>query len=202
MKLQEKIFYCRKKAGLSQEALAEQIGVSRQAISKWETGDAVPEINKLLLLATAFGMTTDWLLSDDDPEEEKTADSPVETRQTKKNTWVDTLPGLIGRLLRRYGWLFGVYLAVAGAGFTGLGALARYMVRRMFSGSILGITENSFPGGTVYFDQYGTQMNSMFSNAAANDPVSIMGTVIMVIGIVMLISGIILAVILKKRSKE
>ena len=38
MKLNEKICYCRRKAGLSQEALAERIGVSRQAISKWETG--------------------------------------------------------------------------------------------------------------------------------------------------------------------
>jgi DNA-binding XRE family transcriptional regulator len=45
MKLQDKILYCRKKAGLSQEQLAERIGVSRQAISKWETGDAVPEIS-------------------------------------------------------------------------------------------------------------------------------------------------------------
>ena len=38
MKLNEKIYQCRRKAGLSQEALAERIGVSRQAISKWETG--------------------------------------------------------------------------------------------------------------------------------------------------------------------
>ena len=38
MKLNEKILYCRRKAFLSQEALAERIGVSRQAISKWETG--------------------------------------------------------------------------------------------------------------------------------------------------------------------
>ena len=38
MKLNEKIYHCRKKAGYSQEALAEKIGVSRQAISKWETG--------------------------------------------------------------------------------------------------------------------------------------------------------------------
>lgn len=38
MKLQDKILYCRKKTGLTQEALAERIGVSRQAISKWETG--------------------------------------------------------------------------------------------------------------------------------------------------------------------
>ena len=38
MKLPEKILYCRKRAGLSQEALAERLGVSRQAVSKWETG--------------------------------------------------------------------------------------------------------------------------------------------------------------------
>lgn len=38
MKLHEKILYCRKRAGLSQEALAESVGVSRQAVSKWETG--------------------------------------------------------------------------------------------------------------------------------------------------------------------
>ena len=43
MNLSEKILYCRKKAGLSQEALAEKLGVSRQAISKWETGESVPE---------------------------------------------------------------------------------------------------------------------------------------------------------------
>ena len=43
MKLPEKILYCRKRAGLSQEALAERLGVSRQAVSKWETGEALPE---------------------------------------------------------------------------------------------------------------------------------------------------------------
>ena len=76
MKLQEKILYCRKKAGLSQEALAERLGVSRQAISKWETGDAVPEINKLLLLANVFGVTTDWLLSEEEPAAEKVEAPP------------------------------------------------------------------------------------------------------------------------------
>lgn len=100
MKLQEKILYCRKKAGLSQEAFAERIGVSRQAISKWETGDAVPEINKLLLLSNAFNVTTDWLLSDEEPEEEK---ADEEAQPAIKASWVDSLPGAFGRLLRRYG---------------------------------------------------------------------------------------------------
>ena len=41
MKLNEKIYWCRKRAGLSQEALVERIGVSRQSISKWETGGSL-----------------------------------------------------------------------------------------------------------------------------------------------------------------
>lgn len=71
MKLNEKIYWCRKRAGLSQESLAERIGVSRQSISKWETGEASPEISKLPLLASAFGVTVDWLLSEEGvPQEE------------------------------------------------------------------------------------------------------------------------------------
>ena len=66
MNLSEKIQLCRKRAGLSQEALAEKLNVSRQAVSKWETGAAEPELSKLRALATAFGVTADWLLSEED----------------------------------------------------------------------------------------------------------------------------------------
>ena len=47
MKLNEKIIYCRKKAGLSQLDLADLLGVSRQSVSKWETGESNPEITKI-----------------------------------------------------------------------------------------------------------------------------------------------------------
>lgn len=69
MKLSEKIYTCRKRAGLSQDALAEQIGVSRQAISKWENGEALPETSKLLPLSHALGVSIDWLLDENDPVE-------------------------------------------------------------------------------------------------------------------------------------
>ncbi|MBQ9647002.1 MAG: helix-turn-helix transcriptional regulator, partial [Oscillospiraceae bacterium] len=68
MNLSEKILYCRRRAGLSQEALAERLGVSRQAVSKWETGDATPELDKLRALAETFRVTADWLLSDAEPD--------------------------------------------------------------------------------------------------------------------------------------
>ena len=75
MKLNDKIYELRKKEGLSQEALAEKLGVSRQSVSKWETGEATPEVGKLLALSKLFGVTTDYLL-DDEAEEEKEAEMP------------------------------------------------------------------------------------------------------------------------------
>ena len=77
MTLSEKIVYCRRRSGLTQEALAEKLGVSRQAVSKWETGDAVPELGKLPLLAGAFGATADWLLSGEEPAEPAGAPAPA-----------------------------------------------------------------------------------------------------------------------------
>lgn len=128
MNLSEKILYCRKKAGLSQEALAEKLGVSRQAISKWETGESVPELSKLVLLARAFDVTTDWLLSESEPEPETFPESEIPAAPeapAQSSNWVESIPGVIGRLIRRYGWLYGVYTALAGLGFIVIGAVAR-----------------------------------------------------------------------------
>ena len=72
MTLSEKIYRCRRKRGLSQEALAAQLNVSRQAVSKWETGDAEPETGKLIGLAQTFGVTVDWLLNKEDSTLEET----------------------------------------------------------------------------------------------------------------------------------
>lgn len=71
MKLNEKILYCRKKAGLSQLDLADRLGVSRQSVSKWETGEANPDVTKIPLLVKEFGVSADWLLSDEAPEENR-----------------------------------------------------------------------------------------------------------------------------------
>lgn len=85
MKLCDKIYTCRTRAKLSQEELAEKVGVSRQAVSRWECGDNVPEPAKLLMLARLFGVTADWLLDDDCEIPEAAPEG-----ETKK-PWVDTL---------------------------------------------------------------------------------------------------------------
>ena len=68
MTLGEKITDLRKKRGLSQEELAITLGVSRQAVSKWETCEAKPDTDKIVALADYFEVTTDWLLRDIEPD--------------------------------------------------------------------------------------------------------------------------------------
>ncbi len=70
MILADKIVKLRKKNGWSQEELAEKMNVSRQAVSKWESEQTVPDLEKILLLANLFGVTTDFLLKDEMEEED------------------------------------------------------------------------------------------------------------------------------------
>lgn len=64
MTLREKLIILRDKAGISQMALAHQLGVSRQAVSHWESGDTTPSMDKLKALAKIYGVSLDWLCSD------------------------------------------------------------------------------------------------------------------------------------------
>ena len=63
----EKLQQVRKAAGLSQEQLAELVGMSRQAVSKWETDQAAPDIDKLALLCGVLGVSADELLGREAP---------------------------------------------------------------------------------------------------------------------------------------
>ena len=62
--LHETIASLRRKQGWSQEQFAERVGVSRQTVSKWETGASVPELEKLVIISRCFGVTVDQLLGD------------------------------------------------------------------------------------------------------------------------------------------
>lgn len=70
MILADKIISLRKRAGWSQEELAEQLGVSRQSVSKWEGAQSVPDLDKILQLGKIFGVSTDYLLKDEIEETE------------------------------------------------------------------------------------------------------------------------------------
>ena len=68
MILADKIIALRKKAGWSQEELAQQLGVTRQSVSKWEGAQSIPDLDKILRMSRIFGVSTDYLLKDEQDE--------------------------------------------------------------------------------------------------------------------------------------
>ena len=73
MNVSEKIRTLRKSKGMSQEELAGQVNISRQAVSRWENGTALPDADNIVQLSKLFGVTTDYLLMDSYESDE---DSP------------------------------------------------------------------------------------------------------------------------------
>lgn len=84
MKLEEKITLLRKRKGWSQEELGFRLDVSRQAVSKWEMGDSVPDLDKIIKMSEVFGCTTDYLLKDDG-EMKPTETEPVDGEENAKS---------------------------------------------------------------------------------------------------------------------
>ena len=81
MILADKIIEERKKNGWSQEELANKLGVSRQAVSKWESSGSIPDLQRILQMSELFGVTTDYLLKDEIEEERQ--NEYVETKTIK-----------------------------------------------------------------------------------------------------------------------
>lgn len=107
MKFCEKLFELRKRRGLSQEKLAEELDVSRQAVSKWENGDAFPESAKLLAIAKYFDVTTDYLI--DESQDEYTP-----PRLTKNIDTADKIFGMVEIFFKKHGWILGVVVCIIG----------------------------------------------------------------------------------------
>ena len=98
MAFSEKIYALRKRSGLSQEQLAEELKVSRQAISKWESGQSVPESDKLVAVSRYFNVSLDFLMKDEeerDPGPENNGEGAPQSPQRAK-------------------WLAGVVLCIGG----------------------------------------------------------------------------------------
>ena len=81
MILADKIVQLRKKNGWSQEELAAQLNVSRQAVSKWEGAQSVPDLDRILQMSALFGVTTDYLLKDELEAEEPTSGKDSDLRR-------------------------------------------------------------------------------------------------------------------------
>ncbi|CAI3253595.1 helix-turn-helix transcriptional regulator [Enterococcus cecorum] len=67
MNIADRIQYLRKQKGLSQEELADKVGVSRQAVSKWESEQSTPDLEKIIIMSDLFEVTTDYILKGIEP---------------------------------------------------------------------------------------------------------------------------------------
>ena len=91
--MKERLIQLRQEQGLSQSGLAEALGVSRQAVSRWETGAAMPSAENLLCLSRLYGVPMDELIRGEEAEPEQKAEAPAGTQDAPKGD----------RALRRWG---------------------------------------------------------------------------------------------------
>lgn len=99
MTIGQRIAYKRKELALSQEALGEALGVSRQAIYKWESDAALPEIDKLISLSKLFGVSVGWLLG---VEEESEAPNTQEPAPEPTDDLSDTQLKMVQEIVEQY----------------------------------------------------------------------------------------------------
>ena len=141
MILADKIIELRKKNGWSQEELAEKLGVSRQAVSKWEGAQSVPDIQRILEMSRLFGVSTDYLLKDDmDYGSEALAESAEETDSPLRRVDMETASAF---LAFRRNWAPRIALAVflciiSPVALIMLGAFSEY--------GVLNLSENAAGG--------------------------------------------------------
>ena len=103
MILGEKIVLLRKKNNYSQEDLANELGISRQSVSKWESGNSIPDLDKIIKMSSLFGVSTDYLLKDELEEETPSeSDEVIEEGKTvsleEANSFLEATPQFASRL--------------------------------------------------------------------------------------------------------
>lgn len=242
MRLNEKITFYRRKLGYSQQTLADAMRVSRQSVSKWETCESLPEVTKLPQLAALFGVTTDFLLSEDAPAEgsappkpEKSAEvedfSPENHAESGASSAdfvravpdaveriIDRLPHFLGKLVRLYGWVAGLRIAVLGVMLM-VFALLGGVLSSSFDQTVDGWDMHGFGTSEVqYYNADGTIMKNVpkevhdaiegnvlpasglsFSHGSAASLFTPFLIVVGVIGLLLLVGGLALAFYLKPR---
>ena len=152
MTLGEKIQELRRKNAMSQDVLAERLEVSRQAVSKWERDEAMPEADKVIRIAQLFRVSTDYLLMQEHEQsttrENPTHPSQPQHYQTVSHT-IDTRR--LERFIRRHGYKGGFVLAGVGVVMDLLALLFRWI----WQGSVSNM-----------MGSFGSSVDSMFGNSA------------------------------------
>ena len=135
MTFSEKLMDLRRKAGLSQEQLADRLGVTRQSVSKWESGTAMPELVKLISLSDIFGVSVDYLVKDylEEPESADGGDDLSAQQAVRLEKKVDELTNYVKGRVYRFDSktrIFGLPLVSVRFGFVRNGKLSMDNVAR------------------------------------------------------------------------
>lgn len=136
MTFSEKLTDLRRKAGLSQEQLADRLGVTRQSVSKWEGGTAMPELVKLISLSELFGVPVDYLVKDwmEEPDNPCGGTEEISSKQADRlEKKVDELTNYVKGRVYRYDSktrIFGLPLVSVRFGFVRNGRLSMDNVAR------------------------------------------------------------------------
>ena len=93
MNFADKLYNLRKEKQISQEDLAEKLDISRQSVSKWESGAAMPEIDKIIMLSEIFGVSTDYLLKESEPVQIVSSgfDNALKEAEAEKKAEIESL---------------------------------------------------------------------------------------------------------------
>ena len=110
--LGERILMLRKARGMNQEQLAQELGVSRQSVSKWELNEAVPDVNRVIAMSELFGVTTDYLLKSIDanaPQDGNGTGKPMEPAENGRPElkWLGAVLVIVCALV-----IFGIWAVV------------------------------------------------------------------------------------------
>ena len=203
----EKLQTLRRGAGMSQDALAEKLDVSRQAVSKWERDEAMPETEKVVRIAKLFDTSLDELLLD---RERKTEPEPLNQHRQPQNRDDHKSSGARAeRFIRRHGYKAGYAMMAAGLGII----LVCLCLRGFWVGTVSGMSEgvNSFTGsmgsGVIVSGEmdgflnpmFGESVQSLTNTAASWGNLFLLG---LIPGLGLVAAGLVVVIKGKKLAKE
>lgn len=180
IKLADRLVELRKEHKLSQEALAEKLGLSRQAISKWERAEASPDTDNLIALAELYGITLDQLLGNDEVKTEPQQPQPQQPQKEKKELTEKQKKGK--KNLLKAPLLFLAAIAVYVGGGIILGAFWWALMWVLFP-LVIGYT---FSAAAMYFEK-NKLLSIIFSTFAA---IFFAVTIYVVLGVTLHLWGI------------
>ena len=203
MTLGEKIQELRRKRGMSQDVLAEKLDVSRQAVSKWERDEAIPETEKIIRLAQEFQVSIDYLLVSKEETQPEPAAAP---KKAEPSAGQQVLRGI-----RRHGYKAGYGMMIWGAVLCTLAVLIALLMSGFASGSMdmfgsftdsaqqmmggIGFGGGIFDGYFGMVDQQVSQMETMWTGTARFmtllicGPMGLMGLALIIGGVVVTVKG-------------